>query len=221
MKPSTGPSTTSEARVEENDGSLIIQNASLLGRHGLWNITIVDGIIRSMNLIDELDHSVHSLGTNNIIDAASCTVIPGLVDAHVHLDKCFLLDHCHAKRGDFQEAVSETLAAKSAFTYKDVTDRARRLIEYEISFGTTLMRTHVEVDPIIGLVSLEAILSLRKEYERLITIQVAIFAQDGITNQSGQVEMMRTALKMGEISIYLNLLHTSSYSIELSQRLDD
>ena len=97
------------------------------------------------------------------------------------------------------EAVSETLAAKSAFTYEDVTDRARRLIEDEISFGTTLMRTHVEVDPIVGLVSLEAILSLRKTYERLITIQVAVFAQDGITNQPGQVEMMRAALAMGEI----------------------
>ena len=197
METATRPPTPPATEVEKKDGSIIIQNASLLGRHGLWNITIHDGIITSIDLTNELDRNAHTLEINETIDAASSTVIPGLVDAHVHLDKCYLLDRCHAKRGDFLEAVSETLAAKSAFTYENVTDRARRLIEYEISFGTTLMRTHVEVDPIVGLVSLEAILSLRKTYERMITIQVAVFAQDGITNQSGQVETMREALEMG------------------------
>ena len=34
--------------------------------------------------------------------------VAGLVDAHVHLDKCYLLDRCCALRGDFEEALSET-----------------------------------------------------------------------------------------------------------------
>jgi hypothetical protein len=47
-------------------------------------------------------------------------------------------------KGDFQEAMTETLLAKGKFTAIDTYNRARRLIEKEISFGTTLMRTHVE-----------------------------------------------------------------------------
>lgn len=47
-------------------------------------------------------------------------------------------------KGDFQEAMTETLLAKGKFAATDIYNRARRLIEKEISFGTTLMRTHVE-----------------------------------------------------------------------------
>jgi cytosine deaminase len=99
--------------------------------------------------------------------------------------------------GDFQEAMTETLLAKGKFTAIDIRNRACRLIEKEISFGTTLMRAHVEVDPIIGLKSLQVIIQLRKEYEDLITIQIAVFAQEGITNHIGQFEMMREAMIMG------------------------
>jgi cytosine deaminase len=61
------------------------------------------------------------------------------------------------------------------------------------------------VDPIVGLKSMEVIVQLKKEYQDLITIQIAVFAQEGITNHTGQVEMMREAMIMGQyqISIYV------------------
>jgi cytosine deaminase len=49
--------------------------------------------------------------------------LPGLVDAHVHLDKCYLLDRCCAVHGDFNEAINETLTAKHKFTKEDVLKR--------------------------------------------------------------------------------------------------
>ena len=95
-----------------------------------------------------------------------------MVDGHIHLDKCYLLDRCSAVKGDFTEAQSETLNAKKAFTVEDIRARARKLIEKEISFGTTLLRAHVEVDPILGFKAVEAILPLCQEYSWAITIQV-------------------------------------------------
>jgi cytosine deaminase len=74
---------------------------------------------------------------------------------------------------------------------------ASRLIEAEISYGTTLLRTHVEVDTIVGLISLEAIIPLRQRYASAITIQICVFAQEGITNMPGQMELMRKALALG------------------------
>jgi cytosine/creatinine deaminase len=176
--------------------NLVIKNASLLGRAGRWNIFIVDGMIVKIVDADVSDASLIAQ-EYSVLDASSKLVLPGFVDAHVHLDKCYLLDRCQAIRGDFSEAMSETLAAKKSFSSEDVRNRAKRLIENQISFGTTLMRTHVEVDPIVGFLSLRVILALRKEYENLITIQVAVFAQEGITNQPGQREMMWEALQMG------------------------
>ena len=176
--------------------NLVITNASLLGRAGRWNILIAGGMIVKIGKADIDDASLFAHECS-VLDVSSKLVLPGFVDAHVHLDKCYLLDRCHAVRGDFAEAMTETLAAKKSFNSEDVRNRARRLVENEISFGTTLMRTHVEVDPIVGFLSLQVILALRKEFENMITIQVAVFAQEGITNQPGQREMMREALQMG------------------------
>ena len=45
--------------------------------------------------------------------------------------------------------------------------------------------------------AVEAILALKKKYSNAITIQVCIFAQEGITNIEGQMELMRQALRLG------------------------
>ena len=184
--------------AQSKAGNLLLTNARLLGRPGLCDILVDDGMITRIDATDQFDLSDFPIKDYRIIDASCRVVIAGLVDAHVHLDKCYLLDRCCAKRGDFAEAMSETLIAKKNFTVDDVRNRARRLIEDEISFGTTLMRTHIEVDAVVGYKSLEAILQLKKEYENSITIQIAVFAQEGITNQPGQVDMMRKALSMGK-----------------------
>ena len=49
------------------------------------------------------------------------------------------------------------------------------------------MRAHIEVDPIIGLKAVDAVLPLKSEYAWAIDIQINVFAQEGITNQPGQV----------------------------------
>ena len=51
--------------------------------------------------------------------------LPGLVDGHVHLDKCYLLDRCQAVTGDFNEAMTQTLHAKKNFTRDDIFRRKR------------------------------------------------------------------------------------------------
>lgn len=62
------------------------------------------------------------------LDAGGRLALPGLVDGHVHLDKCYLLDRCQALTGDFKEAMDQTLHAKQHFTKKDITRRNNDLI---------------------------------------------------------------------------------------------
>ena len=61
-----------------------------------------------------------------------------------------------------QEAIAEVAAAKRAFTEEDVYARGRRTLEKAIVQGTTRMRTHVEVDPRVGLASFDAIRRLKQ-----------------------------------------------------------
>ncbi|MBW4536910.1 MAG: amidohydrolase family protein [Pleurocapsa minor HA4230-MV1] len=123
--------------------------------------------------------------------------MPGLVDPHIHLDKALLLDRYPAVEGTFTEALQKTLQAKQEYTQSDIQSRARRVIEKAIAFGTTSMRTHVEVDPIVQLKSMAALLPLKAEYAWGLTLQLAVFAQEGITNQPGTIDLLRKALAMG------------------------
>ena len=180
-------------RVEMID--LKITAASLLGREGGWDIALgtdPNGFSQILEVAPKIAASA-----DKVIEAQGKLVIPGFVDAHMHLDKALLLDRCNSVEGTFAEAMRETLRAKQSFTVEDIQARARRVIEQAISFGTTAMRTHVEVDPVVGLTGMKALLPLRDEYAWGITLQIAVFAQEGITNQPGIEELLRQAMSMG------------------------
>ena len=92
------------------------------------------------------------------IDLAGRLVSPGFIETHIHLDKSCILDRCKAETGDLDEAIREVAAAKKSFTSEDVYQRAKRTLEKCIVNGTTHMRTHLEVDPGIGLRGFEGVL---------------------------------------------------------------
>ena len=63
--------------------------------------------------------------------------------------------------------------------------RARETLENCIKHGTTRMRTHVEVDPLIGLRGFEGVQELVDEYKWAIDIELCVMPQEGLTNNPG------------------------------------
>ena len=66
-----------------------------------------------------------------------------------------------------------------------------------ILHGTTRMRTHVEVDPGIGMRGFEGVQALVDEYKWAIDIELCVFPQEGLTNYPGTDELLVEALKRG------------------------
>ena len=130
-------------------------------------------------------------------DAGGRLVIPGFVDTHIHLDKSCILDRCVPQEGTLQEAVSQVAAAKRSFTEDDVYARGRRTLEKAILQGTTRMRTHVEVDPRIGLTSFNAIKRLKDDYAWAIDVEICVFPQEGLLNDPGTEELLIAACEAG------------------------
>ena len=130
-------------------------------------------------------------------DAGGRRVTPGFVETHIHLDKSCILDRCNSQRGDLAEAIDEVAKAKQAFTPEDVYDRAKKTLEKCILNGATHMRTHLEVDPVIGLRSLEGILPLVDEYKWAIDIEICVFPQEGLLNNPGTDELIVAGLERG------------------------
>lgn len=131
------------------------------------------------------------------IDLAGRLVSPSFIETHIHLDKSCILDRCKSEKGDLEEAIQEVARQKKAFTAEDVYGRAKRTLEKAISNGTGYMRTHLEVDPGIGLRGLEGVLPLVNEYKWAIDLEICVFPQEGLLNNPGTDELMVEALKRG------------------------
>src|SRR5262245_56175256 len=124
-------------------------------------------------------------------------VTPGFVETHIHLDKSCILERCKSAEGTLEEAIEQVALTKKAFTTADVRERATKTLEKCILHGTTHMRTHLEVDPGIGLRGLEGVLPLTQEYKWAIDLEICVFPQEGLLNNPGTEELMIAALKKG------------------------
>ena len=133
--------------------------------------------------------------------AEGCLVIPGLIETHIHLDKTCILDRCRIEEGTVAEAVRETAAAKRGFTVEDTYERGKKTLERCVSHGTMRMRTHVELDPGIGLIGLEAIEQLARDYAWAIDVELCVFPQEGMTNYPGTEELLIEGLRRGARAI--------------------
>jgi len=170
---------------------LVVRNARVDGRDDVVDIAIAAGRIGAIepagNIVDQ----------GRALDIAGRYVSPGFVETHVHLDKSSIVDRCHAREGTLAEAIREVANAKAAFTTDDVHARAARTLERAILQGTTRMRTHVEVDPGIGLRGFDAVLALVDEYAWAIDVELCVFPQEGLTDNPGTEELIVAALRRG------------------------
>lgn len=123
-------------------------------------------------------------------------VIPGFVETHIHLDKSCILDRC-AMSGGLAEAIGEVAGLKAKFTEEDVAERASRTLRKAVVNGTMRMRTHVEVDPVVGLRGYHGVKKAIADWSWAIDVQVCIFPQEGLLNNPGTDELMVAALDDG------------------------
>ncbi len=172
----------------------------------------MDTILRNARVSDGPDATLPDIGIEGgriaaievgltseaeVIDVSGRLVTAGFVETHIHLDKSCILDRVGSQRGDLNEAIAEVARLKHEWTPEDVYERAKRTLEKCVLNGTTHMRTHLEVDPAIGLRSLEGILPLVDEFKWAIDIEVCIFPQEGLLNNPGTDELMVEGLRRG------------------------
>lgn len=145
----------------------------------LWDISIQHGRIAS---VEAYNKNLTGLDNDQTLDGDNRLIAPSLCHAHIHLDKCFLLqdpkyDDLQIQSGDFNEAMKMTSTAKARFEEEDLMRRGSQLIEESIQHGVTAMRAFVEVDGVVQLKCLHAGLILRERFKERCNIQICAFAQ--------------------------------------------
>jgi cytosine/creatinine deaminase len=168
---------------------LVLRDARIAGHDAPIDIGIADA------RIVEIAHGIAAGDRETSLEGR--LAFPGFVDTHIHLDKSCITDRVRGDETTVKEAVASVAAAKAQFTEEDIYARARRTLERAIVYGTTHMRTHVEVDPRIGLKGFDAIRRLKADYAWAIDLQICVFPQEGLLNDPGTEELLVEACTGG------------------------
>ena len=179
----------------------VIRNATIAGESGVKDIGIEGGrIVQITDLIEVRGREeVHAEGN---------LVAPGFMEVHLHMDKALILDRYDWSKREQQPtrrltSVVEGNKAKHTFTVEDVRDRVIRVAEMCIANGVTGVRTHAEVDPVVGLIGVQGVMEAREACRDWIDIQVCVNAfcgyyyEEGFDNTSGMEKMFRQGIEMG------------------------
>jgi len=134
------------------------------------------------------------------VDLEGALVVPGFVEGHIHLDKCWIGDswkpHIPYTAGfDVRERLrfeSELLRTAAPMDH-----RASELIELAVSHGTCHIRSHVDVDAAVGLRHLETLLAARERYRDAVSIEFVAFPQHGVISCPGTAELLDAAVLAG------------------------
>ena len=83
-------------------------------------------------------------GREQRIDLEGKVLLPGLVDAHMHLDKAFSLPQVGNVSGTLLEAIQNYKAKSPSFTQEEIKRRIIKSALSALSYGTTRIRTHLD-----------------------------------------------------------------------------
>jgi cytosine deaminase len=131
--------------------------------------------------------------------AHGALVLPALVDAHVHLDKAFLLGAAEAQgplEPRLASAIERVAMLRKSVGFERIRDDAVRAVQRLVGHGVGAARAHVELDPSTGLSLVELELELARELAPRIELQLVAFPQRGL-EAPGMRELMQSALERG------------------------
>ena len=137
-------------------------------------------------------------GNAQTIDVTGMLLLPGLVEAHCHLDKTLYGGPWvpHTAGDALADRIAHDLDRRAELGVPDV-DRITSLLERMSSFGTTLVRSHTDVDPIVGLRGVEAVNEAAARFADRVSVQQVAFPQHGILTNPGTERLLDEALAGG------------------------
>jgi len=130
-------------------------------------------------------------------DAQGLLLLPALRDMHTHLDKTFYGEPWQAPRRG--KNIVEMIAIEEKLIPRLLPAsqaRAEKMIALMHSKGTTIARSHCNIDPVSGLKSLEHLQLALAKHRNSLSCEIVAFPQHGLL-RSGIEPLMREAVQMG------------------------
>ena len=131
-------------------------------------------------------------------DGEGAIAIPGLIDAHTHLDKTTwgMPWHENNRRAVLRERIDFERDNRIEIGI----DPHRQSMRHAIGLaahGATHIRSHVDIDPRHKLALVEGVMETREKLKGVIDIEIVAFPQSGLMVMPGTLELLDEALSQG------------------------
>lgn len=156
------------------------------------HILITNGKIKDIISVDKpLPDDIQQWNVNGLL------MLPSFRDMHIHLDKTYYGGPWKACT-PFVDVFSRMEEEKELLPcLLPVTrERAEKILDLLLRNGVTHIRAQCNVDPIIGLENLEAVLQALESYRGKLSYEIVAFPQHGLL-RSKSVDLVREALRNG------------------------
>lgn len=159
----------------------------------IFHVKIENGVFAEIRPGHDLPET-----TLPVRDLGQGLMFPAFRDMHIHLDKTYY-------GGPWKAPTVPTKGILSRLEEEErllpellpvARERAEGLLDLLIRFGSTQIRSHCNVDPIIGLRNLEATMQAVEHYKDRASVEIVAFPQHGLL-RSQSTALVREALRSG------------------------
>ncbi|MGI4794131.1 MAG: amidohydrolase family protein [Janthinobacterium lividum] len=162
------------------------------------NVRPLGGEATDLHVTDGRFTTAGAPAGTEVLDGEGRIVLPGLVEAHTHLDKSLLGHRWYRNevgprlidKIDNERAVRRSLPI-------DPRQQSARQAALSVSHGTTHIRTHVDVDTECGVAGIEGVFATRDAMADRVGIDLVAFPQSGLLVRPGTLALMEQAMKLG------------------------
>ena len=167
--------------------SLLLRNVRPLGADAT-DLLVIDGRIAT----GTADAGI------TVLDGGGRLLLPGLVEAHTHLDKSLLgMPWYRNEVGPrLIDKIDNERTVRRALPIPPQQQSARQ-VKRAIGYGVTHIRSHVDVDTECGLSGIEGVIATREAVGADCTIQIVAFPQSGLLVRPGTLKLLDEALALG------------------------
>ncbi|HEX4814221.1 MAG TPA: amidohydrolase [Nonomuraea sp.] len=168
----------------------------LLLRGGLpWGLGSPADILVRDGRIHRVGQGLDPAGAQ-VVDISGQLVLPGLVEAHCHLDKTLYGGPWvpHSADDTLAGRIGHDLRRRAELGVPSV-ERISALLARMSAYGTTHVRTHTDIDPLVGLRGVEAVREAAAGSP--VEVRQVAFPQHGVLTNPGTAELLEEALKSG------------------------
>jgi cytosine deaminase len=170
---------------------VLLRDGRLWGRDEPADILIRDGRIAATG------RGLDGAGADDV-DLAGRLVLPGLVEAHCHLDKTLFGGPWvpHSAGDALADRIANDRRRRGELGIPDA-DRITALLERMVACGTTAVRSHTDIDPEVGLAGVDAVRTAVARLDGRVHVEQVAFPQHGLLTNPGTAELLEEALRDG------------------------